>query len=52
MKYITSFLATGGLSDEDGILGLGTTQYQVDNSEFEKSIKILDFLIIIKREKI
>ena len=45
MKYITSFLATGGLSDKDGILGLGTNQYQVNNSEFEKSIKILDFLI-------
>lgn len=45
MFYKTSYLATGGCSNHQGILGVGTKQYFVSEADYLKSLKILDFLL-------
>lgn len=47
MFYKTSYLATGGCSNHQGILGVGTKQYFVSEADYLKSLKILDFLLTL-----
>lgn len=44
MKLKRSFLATGGYSNEVGILGLGTKQFKLPKKEFKQAIILLNYL--------
>lgn len=44
MKVKKSFLATGGFSNNLGILGLGTKQVKLNKEEFIQALNLIDFL--------
>lgn len=51
MKYRTSYLATGGYSNKQGIMGVGSRQYFVDKEAYSKSLKLLNYLLKERTEE-
>ena len=43
MKVKKSFLATGGVSNNLGILGLGTKQFKLNKEEFIQALNLIDY---------
>lgn len=51
MLYKTSYLATAGFSNGQGILGVGSKQYFVDKIAYDNSLKLLKYILLAHTEK-